>query len=175
MSLPRLKQRAPGAERIGVFTLAGHSLRFHKVSRKDGSGKCDAFLTANPEDCVIGALFEISDSEKDALDIAEGLGYGYLEKKVVVRDASGCSFEAVTYYATETDPSLLPYTWYLHHVVYGAKETGVPPSYLAALEAVTSQEDTDKERDARERAIYRSRAQRPAVKLVPCEPRRART
>jgi hypothetical protein len=154
MSLPRLRERVPSAERIGVFTLAEHSLRFHKVSKKDGSGKCDALFTKDPEDYVVGALFEIAEGEKEDLDRAEGLGYGYLDKKVLVSDAQGNSFEAVTYYATKTNPSLLPYSWYLYHIIYGAREAEVPCSYLETLEATKSQEDPDKERDARERAIY---------------------
>lgn len=154
MSLPRLRERVPSSERIGVFTLAEHSLRFHKVSNKDGSGKCDALFTGNPEDYVIGALFEISDSEKDALDRAEGLGYGYQEKKVFVCNEQEKSLEAVTYYATNTDPTLLPYSWYLHHVIYGAKETGVPTAYLDVIKATRCEEDPDKVRDAKERAVY---------------------
>jgi len=154
MSLPRLKERVPSAERIGMFTLFEHSLRFHKVSKEDGSAKCDALLTNNLDDYVVGALFEISEDEKSVLDRAEGLGFGYQEKRVLVSDVQGNSFEAVTYYATNTDSSLLPYSWYLHHVIQGAKVTGVPTGYLDALSATKSKEDPDKERDARERAIY---------------------
>ena len=154
MSLPRLKARVPSAERIGVFTLAEHILRFHKVSKKDGSGKCDALYTGNRDDYVIGALFEIADGEKCVLDRAEGLGSGYEEKLITVIDSQENTHEAVTYYATNTDPSLLPYSWYLHHVINGAKETGVPSEYLAALSAASSRDDPDKERDATERAIY---------------------
>jgi gamma-glutamylcyclotransferase len=45
MSLSRLRERVPSAEAVGCFSLNGHDLRFHKLS-KDGSGKCDAFFTA---------------------------------------------------------------------------------------------------------------------------------
>ncbi|MDI9246295.1 gamma-glutamylcyclotransferase family protein [Marinobacter sp. CHS3-4] len=155
MSLPRLKERVPSAERIGTFTLFEHSLRFHKVSENDESAKCDALFTNNSDDYVVGALFEIPEEEKGGLDRAEGLGIGYEEKRVVVNDGQGNAFEAVTYYATITDPSLLPYSWYLHHVIQGAKETGVPAGYLDALSATKSKEDPNQERDARERAIHR--------------------
>lgn len=154
MSLPRLRKRAPSSERVGVFTLAEHVLKFHKVSKKDGSGKCDAHFTGNPDDFVVGALFEISDNERVALDKAEGLGCGYQDKIVQVSDDQGKIIEAVTYYATDTDSSLKPYSWYLYHVVYGAKETGVPAAYLKAIESTQSIEDLDKSRDAKERAIY---------------------
>jgi AIG2-like family len=154
MSLPRLRCRVASAERIGVFTLAEHTLRFHKVSNMDGSGKCDTLFTGKSDDYVIGALFEIFDCEKEALDEAEGLGYGYQDKTIQVIDAQGSIFEAFTYYATNTDSSLLPYSWYLNHVIYGAKETGVPDVYLGAIGASNSIEDPNKERDAKERAIY---------------------
>ena len=116
MSLPRLKDRVPSAERIGTYTLTEHSLRFHKVSKKDGSGKCDVLFTENSEDYVVGVLFEISDSEKGALDSAEGLGYGYQEKWVWVTDAQENSLEAITYYATNTDPSFLPLSGFVQQV-----------------------------------------------------------
>lgn len=155
MSLLRLRERVPSAERIGRFTLVEHVLRFHKSSEKDGSAKCDALFTGNADDCVIGALFEIPEGEKGPLDRAEGLGVGYQEKRVTVVDVWGNSLEAFTYYATKTDSSLLPYSWYVHHVLHGAKETGVPAHYLDAVSATKSREDPDRERDARERAIYR--------------------
>ncbi|WP_297795753.1 gamma-glutamylcyclotransferase family protein [uncultured Marinobacter sp.] len=155
MSLPRLRQRVPGAKRLGAYALAEHSLRFHKVSKIDGSAKCDALFTGHSEDCVIGALFEIPENEKLALDRAEGLGFGYEEKRVLVSDSQGSVVEAFTYYATHTDPDLLPYSWYLYHVIYGAMETDVPAGYLGAIEATISKEDPDRDRDASERAIYR--------------------
>jgi hypothetical protein len=110
MSLLRLRARVPSAERIGMFTLVEHSLRFHKWSRKDKSAKCDALFTGNPEDVVIGALFEIPHTEKGPLDRAEGLGFGYDEKRVTVTDALGNSLDAFTYCAKSTDPSLLPHS-----------------------------------------------------------------
>ena len=154
MSLLRLRERVPSAENIGVFMLKEHQLRFHKTS-KDGSGKCDAFQTNNNRDMVIGALFEINDDEKEALDRAEGLGYGYDEKIVNVLNDSGMSFEALTYYATKMDSSLKPYSWYLNHVVIGAKEINIPAQYLDAIQSIECIEDPDENRDAKQRAMYR--------------------
>lgn len=154
MSERRLRERVPGAERIGVYTLFAHSLRFHKLS-SDGSGKCDALFTGSSYDYVIGALFEISDEEKKDLDRAEGLGYGYEQKIVSLIDAKGNDLNAITYYATRTDPSLLPYTWYLYHVIHGANETGVPVDYLSFIQRTESKKDPDMNRDAKERAIYK--------------------
>lgn len=153
MSSTRLRERVPSAERVGMFSLKEHNLAFHKISN-DGSGKCDAFFTGNMEDNVFGALFEISENEKSNLDKAEGLGYGYDEKHVQVEDEQGNIFEAITYVASNIDDSLVPYSWYLNHVILGAQETGVPDSYLEMIRAVASSEDSDKRRDKKQREIY---------------------
>ena len=143
----------PSAERLGVFILEQHDLRFHKISR-DGSGKCDAFRTDNPDDLIFGALFKIDPGEKSALDEVEGLGIGYEEKLVNVKNDIGDVVEAVTYYAIRIDPSLKPYSWYLNHVIIGAQEINVPGAYLQAIQSIESIEDMDKSRDTEQRKIY---------------------
>ncbi len=154
MSLVRLKERAPGVEKVGVFILKEHQLRFHKVS-KDGSGKCDAYQTNNEDDMIFGALFEITEDEKKALDKVEGLGFGYEEKMVTVKNDPGDVFATLTYYATNTAPSLKPFSWYLNHVVVGAKETNVPSQYLELIQSTECRDDPDPNRDAEQRAMYR--------------------
>jgi len=153
MSLSRLKERTPSAQRIGVCTLQSHDLRFHKHGA-DGSGKCDAFQTGNSNDCVFGSLFRIDPFEKPALDSAEGLGLGYDEKLVTLTGDSGENITAFTYYAIKFNAALKPYTWYLQHVVIGAKESNCPSSYVSRIEAIESIEDRNRQREIKERAIH---------------------
>lgn len=155
MSLLRLQKRVPSAEFIAQCQLTKHELRWHK-SGKDGSGKCDTFETEIKGDVVIGALFDIKASEKGALDLAEGLGYGYNEKKITVTTKAGDEIEAFTYYAISIDLSVKPYDWYVNHVMVGAIEIKVPEHYLATIKAIEHIEDPDKERALMERAIYMS-------------------
>ncbi|MDX1539183.1 gamma-glutamylcyclotransferase [Arsukibacterium sp.] len=156
MSLARIRQRIPGAARLGVFRLAQHALRFHKVGYLDGSAKCDAFFTGNSSDQVIGSLFNISASDKSTLDKIEGVGFGYQDKVVQVTDNQGASVTAVTYVATNIDPSLQPFNWYVNHVLLGATESGLPTDYIAIIAATPAIDDPDKARDAAERAMYPS-------------------
>ena len=100
------------------------------------------------------ALFEINKDEKGILDTAESLGSGYDEKLVFVENNSGDIFEALIYCAIKIDPSSKPYSWYLNHVIIGAKETKVPTEYLAVIESVECIEDADINRDAKQRAMY---------------------
>ena len=154
MSLTRLRERAPSAVAIGCYTLAGHDLRFHKSGR-DGSGKCDAFHSGDRCDVVYGVVFDICPSEKPALDKAEGLGYGYDEKNVTIHSVDGTLLESFIYIATETDESLKPYSWYVNHVLVGARAASLPQEYVRnKIAIVQSIEDPDTERDAKQRAMH---------------------
>ncbi|HAJ76685.1 MAG: gamma-glutamylcyclotransferase family protein [Gammaproteobacteria bacterium] len=153
MSVPRLRNRIPMLEKIGVYALQGHELRFHKAGT-DGSAKCDAFETGNSEDVVIGVLFEIDSQGKEILDRIEGLGMGYAEKSVNLIHASGSVSKAQTYFATHIDNARKPYKWYVEHVLKGAREAPLPADYVARIVSVVSINDPDLDREVRQRAIY---------------------
>lgn len=155
MSLSRLRARVPSAVALGCHSLNEHDLRFHKFG-KDGSGKCDAYFTANADDVIYGALFEIDPNEKPTLDKAESLGHGYDEKEVVVTAQNGTLIQAVTYVAIIVDQSLQPFSWYMNHVLIGAREASLPAEYIERkINSVAVIEDKDKERDANQRAIHK--------------------
>jgi gamma-glutamylcyclotransferase len=155
MSLPRLAARAPSAQLVGVARLERHALRFHKPGSRDGTGKCDAFETGDPADAVAGALYSMLASDLPRLDAAEGAGHGYERRQVSVTTASGATVLAETYIATAKADGLRPLDWYLEHVLRGARELGLPPAYVAAIEAVAADADADAGRRERELSIYR--------------------
>ncbi|HEY9209982.1 MAG TPA: gamma-glutamylcyclotransferase family protein [Methylotenera sp.] len=154
MAIERLRTRVPSAELVAVTALIGYALKFHKPSKKDGSGKCDAAYTGNAKDKVIGALYSIQTNQLSELDKAEGRGYGYERQTVSVVSVSGESFNAETYIATKSDTSLRPLDWYKEHVLRGARAIGLPSYYIASLEVVVSDIDSNEERRASELAIY---------------------
>jgi hypothetical protein len=154
MSLARLRARVPSAVPLGRHVLPGHELRFHKVS-KDGSGKCDAFRTDAVDAQVFGMLFRIDPAEKPMLDAVEGLGWGYASHELELIAPNGGVVWAHTYIATRIDQRLQPYSWYLHHVLTGAREAELPEHYIEGrILSVTDIEDTDALRAAREHAFY---------------------
>lgn len=144
MPTARLRERCPSARAIGIAELPGHELRWHKRSR-DGSGKCDIIASDAVDVSVFGVLYEIAAQEKRALDRAEGLGAGYEEVEIEVL-CGGSPITAKAYRATDTDPALRPYTWYRAFVITGAREHGLPASYIARLESVPADEDQDRAR-----------------------------
>ncbi len=158
MSFKRLKKRVKSAMPKGRGVLRCHCLKFHKVS-KDSSGKCD-IPPATESDVVWGRLYHIDDKEEKRLDCYEGVGYGYGKKCVTVELDSGQTVRAMTYYVkddTKKNPSLKPYTWYIKHVLVGAKEACLPPDYIKKIEEVEADEDPCKKREAKELKIYHGR------------------
>jgi gamma-glutamylcyclotransferase len=155
MCTGRLRARVPSARSVFITQLSCHTLKFHKRSQKDRSAKADAEYTGRESDVVWGVIFEIDAAQKQRLDEAEGLGRGYEEKSISLKDCTGQTYEASMYFASQTykDADLRPYSWYLRFVVEGAKQHALPPDYVGLLERVESSEDRDRARDARERAI----------------------
>lgn len=153
MSVARLRQRTPSAAVIGAASLKGHRLVFDKAS-KDGSGKADCERTEAEGDVVYGGLFRINQSELGDLDKAEGRGAGYERVSVTVATPEG-DFEAVTYLATKKQPGLKPYSWYVEHVVFGARALNLPLDYIERIRLVQTLEDPDIERAQRELSIYK--------------------
>ena len=151
--------RCPSAIPIAVARTNKYTLKFHKVSTKDGSGKGDMAFTGSETDELYGVVFSIDDQHKDNLDSAEGVGWGYEETKIDVEvknlipqheiDVEGITkgpLRVWTYYATNIDPKRKPYHWYKRQTVEGARENGLPEDYIKKIEAFESIQDTDVER-----------------------------
>jgi len=154
MSVRRLKSRTPSATPKGTFILPKHDLRFHKSSNTDGSAKCDAFFTGRTEHKVFGVLFHLNKTEKIILDKIEGLGKGYKQKEVTIHTPDGKNETAFTYYATAINEKLKPFSWYVDHVLKGAKEAELPEEYLIKIRNTQSLEDHNTRRQQKELSIY---------------------
>ena len=121
--------------RCGPAFLTGYTLRFHKKS-KDGSGKCDAFHTGNPNDVVWGVLDCLTNEQFAKLDEKEG-GYCRRSREVTFGEQT---VEAALYMAKKKsiNSDLQPFDWYKELVVEGARELKLPRGYIDTINAVTS-------------------------------------
>nr|WP_067296135.1 gamma-glutamylcyclotransferase family protein [Marinobacterium profundum] len=155
LSERRLRARISSVIKVANGVLDGHQLRFHKVSQRDGSAKCDVFATGVARHFVLGVVFEVSESDRDSLDRYEGLNCGYEARDILVRLEDGSSVSAFTYCATRIDSALLPFDWYREHVLRGAQEHGFAHSYIQQIEVIECVTDPDEARCSRELAIYR--------------------
>lgn len=153
MSSRRLQARVPSATLVSRASLHGYQLRFHKHSLDDLSAKCDAYRTGDPDDRVLGVLFEFDQAEQAHLDHCEGEGYKIVRLEVETEE--GDFVQALSYLAVLIKSDLRPYPWYKQHVLNGAREHALPADYIAMIEAEPTQQDNDEARSQRELALYR--------------------
>jgi hypothetical protein len=147
----RIELRLGACVTVGLASLRGYALRFHKRGG-DGSGKCDAFHTGDHADTLFGVVYSLSLTQREMLDEFEGPGY--TSQQVSVRTYAGV-MTAYTYVAREehVEDGLRPFSWYKSIVVAGAYVHELPPSYIEHLTAVSSLSDPDAERHAQHQAI----------------------
>lgn len=148
LCVPRLKARTPSCQVVGKAILPAYHLRFHKIGR-DGSAKCDAYYTGDPDHQVEGVLYRIDIIERPVLDEAEDLGRGYDSHQVVVESEQG-KIHALTYRARPEmiDTSLAPFCWYHSYVIDGARHHRLSQDYIKQLEQVAVAMDGNAERVA---------------------------
>ncbi len=151
MCKSKLRGIASSCKEPFVAKLKKHNLRFHKQST-DKSGKANAYPTNNVTDEVLGVVFNVDDSEVRNLDKSEG---GYNRTDIEVFDNEGNHHNVKTYIAKKEkiNSTLKPYTWYKRLVIEGAYQHSLPEEYIAKIEVIESEEDPNKERNAKNRAI----------------------
>jgi AIG2-like family len=122
MLTARLRERCRSANPICVAFAEGHRLVFSKPGA-DRSGK-GHLERVGKRARQPGVLFEIDIRERDGLDKAEGVGFGYNRRDdFLVRRADTREIvPSSVYLATVPDPGLVPYDWYLALIVAGARE-----------------------------------------------------
>ena len=137
-----IERRVGPCERIGVVYITGYTLRFHKQSAIDHSGKCDAYYTGEPTGRVWGALYRLSEDQIAAMDELEGPGYRRVAVKATIGERV---VEAHLYMAKPeaVNPDLPPLDSYKECVLAGARELNLPREYIDAIEAVSSMPDPD--------------------------------
>lgn len=133
------------ASLVGTGLIPDYSLKFHKVSWKDGTGKCNIIAGGSG---VYVAIFELAETDRSELDGHEGLGFGYDHHTIQVDGCGACS----TYIAATDaiDDSLAPTDWYKEYVLRGARFHRFPLAYISALESRSSVADSDKDRAQQE-------------------------
>ena len=149
MSVNRIQARVKAVPVSGHFQLPASRLVFNKVGR-DGSAKAN--IIPDKQNVVYGRVFELSDESKSELDEVEGSGY-ICQQVEVVNNRNVC-LSAYCYVAVDTGDNILPFNWYLTHIIRGAKEACLPVDYIQLLSQVNVVLDTDIKRCAVEMAIH---------------------
>ncbi len=131
----RAKGVEPLASRRAV--LHGWRLRFnvqHFFRHEGGVGNIER--AEAPGDRVLGMLYECPDEALAPLDAVEACGHGY-DRITVEVEAEGERVSAFTYVGMPEfiDDQCLPSRRYLNILIDGARQAGLDPGYVRALEA----------------------------------------
>lgn len=141
----RLQSRVDSAVLLGTGHLPDHSLKFHKRSSTDGSGKCNV-SAGGPG--VLVAVYELAERDRPVLDKIEGTGNGYDSHEIEIDGFGTCSMYIAT--ADAIDEAVHPFDWYRAYVLHGAQYHGFAADYVARLEKQHIVQDTDSDRAAPE-------------------------
>lgn len=117
--LPQMRSRCPSARTITTATLHGWSTTYDKPSA-DGSAKLN--IRPDPDDSVVGVVYEIEDGERRELDVAEP-GYTPTEVRVAGSSALTYTYEGEPY-------QVRPYDWYVEMAKLGAATQGIGDGHL---------------------------------------------
>ncbi len=142
MLAERLQARCPSAVFVGPAFVCGYELQFSKRSI-DCSGKATIVESKDSFQKLYGAIFQIDESEIGKLDKAEGSDYERREDFCVVKLDDDQETKVTTYVAkpTATNVSLVPFDWYKNLIIAGARQSGLPVSYISMLERHISVSD----------------------------------
>jgi len=128
MSSAMMKEWCPNHKLIGAGQLIGYKLAFTRLSGRWGAGVADVIEQENS--LVWGGLYEISQSDLDALDVKEGNGNHYqrIECDVI---ADNQSYHAFTYVVIDKAPDGIPTAIaYRDTMLTGARELKLPDDYI---------------------------------------------
>jgi len=130
MSTARLTGRIPVKSVIGPACLPDHALICNKQGR-DGSGKANIIIRNDCE--VYGVLYELHQHHFATLDRIEG---GYRRMTLTVYPTASEKIGAQTYIAYQLTTDPVPFDWYRDLMITGAREHGLPETYIHFLQAL---------------------------------------
>lgn len=90
-------------------------------------------MVPDPGSSVHGLLWSLTDEDLAALDQYEGVPAGHYTRRTIPVQFRGKPVEAQVYLAADPVPGT-PRPGYLDTVVQAARDLGLPPEYIAALE-----------------------------------------
>ena len=127
----QMAMRCPGAVALGAARLEGFRLAFDRPSRRWGA--CAADVVPDPTASTWGVAWEVDEGHLARLDRFEGVATGgyFRDSQVIV--AGGRSFPAEVYRVVTPAAEGAPSGRYLHTILEGAREFGLPGEWLRYL------------------------------------------
>lgn len=130
LSARQMAVRCPSAVRLGPARLDGFRLAFDHPSRRWGGYAAD--VVPAPGAHTWGGLWTVSEVDLAALDRFEGVAVGAYARHLLPV-AGGLVRDAVVYRVASPQAEGAPAPRYLHVILEGAREFGLPAEWLRHL------------------------------------------
>lgn len=124
----------PSAKAVGVMSLDGFEMDFAACSDPSRAG---CTLHAAPGAKTLGVLYDLSDEDMHRLEQLSGLPEGlWAAKPITVRDASGKTFNTVTFIVPNSSGPSAPADSYVAPIYRGIEEFEFPDDYKRRLREI---------------------------------------
>ena len=132
MDAERLRRWVPSAQRLGVASLTGFTLSWHK--RSSEGGKLTPVRTGNADDVIWGVVYEVDAVGRKQIDDGQRAA-GYHDERVTVVTRAGVEHHVSVYVAGAdlVDESMAPMRSYRDPIVEAARSIGLPAQYVDTL------------------------------------------
>lgn len=135
MASSQMADRCPGAACLGIARLPGYRLAFDAWSNRRGGLVADVLPA--PGSDVWGVLWQVTEEHAEALDRYEGVARGqYRRESVRVESPAGETIDAFAYVICSPGDDGPTTDAYRDILLEGAREHGLPPDWVKAIEAV---------------------------------------
>jgi len=136
MNLTQIRQRCSSPKVVGIARLPGYRIGFHGESGIWDGGQ--ETVVPDQEAEVWGVLYELTFSDCEQLDMYQDVRFDgtgpYFHYPVDVIDLDQQPIDTMIYKKAILGKPELPSTEYLNFIVQGAKEQGLPETYITYLQ-----------------------------------------
>ena len=126
MASAGMEERCASPAMLGVATVPGYQFRI--------ANRGYATMVPDPGSVVCGLLWSLTDDDLTALDQYEGVPAGDYLRTTIEVSFRGDQLEAQVYLAADPAPGK-PRRGYLETIIRAARDLGLPPEYIAEVEA----------------------------------------
>ena len=122
----------PEGQFVTIGRLAGHRFDFTRHSERRDGGVADIVEEADSE--VWGVVYDVSETELEALDRKEGVAVGaYKRKQVEILTLDDETVLVLTYSVVHKEGPFAPTSKYMGLIISGARHWSLPEQYVDSL------------------------------------------
>ena len=132
LSISYMREYCPSTRFVMKADLPNYQVEFRHYS-EDMKGGISSIIET-PGELVRGVIYEVPDSEIEAMDVLESIAEGLYRRETFLVLGDGGWHHADLYRVVVPDGPFIPSTQYVEYMISGATEHHLDPTYIRSLE-----------------------------------------